>query len=139
VTPEVRAWLEAFPTRGLLETLQIEIVDAEPGAWWRRCRSDARAPAVRAPARRRVGGARRDGGVDRRVAELRPGARDGRGLEINANHLRSVREGTVTAVGTPLHLGRTTQVWEIRISDARDRLVCVSRCTIAVVPLQRPG
>ena len=59
------------------------------------------------------------------------------GLEINANHLRSVRDGVVTAVGTPVHLGRSTQVWEIRISDARERLVCISRCTLAVVPLER--
>jgi uncharacterized protein (TIGR00369 family) len=57
------------------------------------------------------------------------------GLEINANHVRGVRAGTVTGVGTPLHVGRSTQVWEVRISDERGRLVCVSRCTLAVVPL----
>lgn len=56
------------------------------------------------------------------------------GLEINANHLRPVREGTVTAVGTPLHAGRTTQVWEVKITDDAGRLVCVSRCTVALVP-----
>lgn len=55
------------------------------------------------------------------------------GLEINANHLRPVREGLLTAVGTPLHRGRTTQVWEVRITDESNRLVCVSRCTVAVV------
>jgi uncharacterized protein (TIGR00369 family) len=55
------------------------------------------------------------------------------GLEINANHLRPMREGTLTAVGMPLHLGRTTQVWDIRISDEQGRLVCVSRCTVALV------
>jgi 1,4-dihydroxy-2-naphthoyl-CoA hydrolase len=55
------------------------------------------------------------------------------GLEINANHLRAVRSGWVFGETRPLHLGRTTQVWEIRISDERDRLVCVSRLTMAVV------
>ncbi len=55
------------------------------------------------------------------------------GLEINANHLRPVRSGVLTAVGTPLHRGQTTQVWDIKISDDRSRLVCVSRCTVAIV------
>ena len=56
------------------------------------------------------------------------------GLEINANHLRAKRDGVVTAVATPLHIGRKTQVWEIRITDEQDKLVCISRCTLAVVP-----
>ena len=56
------------------------------------------------------------------------------GMEINANHLRSKRTGIVTAVGTPVHRGRSTQVWEIRIVDEQDALVCLSRCTLAVVP-----
>jgi 1,4-dihydroxy-2-naphthoyl-CoA hydrolase len=55
------------------------------------------------------------------------------GLEINANHLRAVRDGAVTGTARPLHLGNTTQVWEVRIEDPRARLVCVSRCTLAVV------
>lgn len=55
------------------------------------------------------------------------------GLEINANHVRPVQAGTLRAVGERLHAGRTTQVWQIRISDEQDRLVCVSRCTIALV------
>jgi len=56
------------------------------------------------------------------------------GLEINANHVRGIREGMVKAVGTPLHLGRTTHLWEIKITDeATGKLVCVSRCTIAVI------
>ena len=55
------------------------------------------------------------------------------GLEINANHLRPVRDGLLRAIGTPLHQGRTTQVWEIRIEDEEARLVCVSRCTVALV------
>lgn len=56
------------------------------------------------------------------------------GLEINANHIRSMRDGMVKAIGTPLHIGRTTHVWEIKITDeATDKLICISRCTIAVV------
>lgn len=58
------------------------------------------------------------------------------GLEINANHVRPVREGTLTATATPLHLGRTTHVWDVRITDEHDRLVCVSRCTVAVVDVE---
>ncbi len=55
------------------------------------------------------------------------------GLEINANHLRSVRDGRVVAVATPLHKGRSTQVWSVEIRDEEGRLVCVSRCTMAVL------
>ena len=56
------------------------------------------------------------------------------GLEINANHLRAVKSGVVTGTARPLHLGRSTQVWEIRIEDEQQRLVCISRLTLAVVP-----
>jgi uncharacterized protein (TIGR00369 family) len=55
------------------------------------------------------------------------------GQEINANHLRPKREGVLTAVATPLHRGRTTHVWDIRITDENDKLICVSRCTVAIV------
>jgi uncharacterized protein (TIGR00369 family) len=58
------------------------------------------------------------------------------GLEINANHLRPVRRGWVTGRAEPLHLGRRTQVWEVRIADDAGRLVCVSRVTLAVTVLQ---
>ncbi|HEU4995448.1 MAG TPA: hotdog fold thioesterase [Gemmatimonadaceae bacterium] len=56
------------------------------------------------------------------------------GIEINANHLRAKREGVVTGTGMPIHVGRSTQVWEVRIVDEQDRPICVSRCTLAVVP-----
>ena len=56
------------------------------------------------------------------------------GIEINANHLAAVRDGLVTGTARPLHVGRTTQVWETRIEDAAGRLVCISRLTLAVVP-----
>lgn len=59
------------------------------------------------------------------------------GIEINANHLRSKSEGLVTGTGTPIHVGRSTQVWEVRIVDEEQRPICVSRCTLAVVPKER--
>ena len=62
---------------------------------------------------------------------------DGRatvGLEINANHLRAVREGLVTATARPIHVGRSTQVWEIRIENEAGELTCVARLTMAVAP-----
>jgi 1,4-dihydroxy-2-naphthoyl-CoA hydrolase len=60
------------------------------------------------------------------------------GLEINANHIRGVRQGYVYGKATQLHAGRTTQVWEIKITDEADKLVCVSRITMAVVPIEKP-
>jgi 1,4-dihydroxy-2-naphthoyl-CoA hydrolase len=56
------------------------------------------------------------------------------GLEINANHLRGVRDGIVTATATPIHKGRTTQVWNIEIKDENNKMVCISRCTLAIIP-----
>ncbi len=56
------------------------------------------------------------------------------GLEINANHLRGVRDGLVTATATPIHKGRTTQVWNIEIKDQNHKIVCISRCTLAIIP-----
>ncbi|HET7557351.1 MAG TPA: hotdog fold thioesterase [Rhodanobacteraceae bacterium] len=56
------------------------------------------------------------------------------GLEINANHLRAVREGIVTGTARPLHVGRSTQVWEIRIENEAGEATCISRLTMAVVP-----
>ena len=55
------------------------------------------------------------------------------GLEINANHLRAVTQGEVTGTARPIHLGRTTQVWEVRIEDARGKLACICRMTGAVI------
>ena len=59
------------------------------------------------------------------------------GMEINANHIRPAKDGWVYATARAEALGRTTQVWTIRITDEQDRLVCLSRITIAVIPLQR--
>ncbi len=58
------------------------------------------------------------------------------GLEINANHIRGKKDGIVTAIGTPLHRGRTTMVWDIKIVDEDEKLICVSRCTMAIVKLK---
>jgi 1,4-dihydroxy-2-naphthoyl-CoA hydrolase len=55
------------------------------------------------------------------------------GMEINANHLRSATSGWVTGVVRPVHLGKTSQVWEIRITNEAGKLVCISRLTMAVV------
>ena len=66
--------------------------------------------------------------VDERTRELAVG------LEINANHVRAVASGVVTGTARLLHRGRSTQLWEIRIEDAQQRLVCISRLTMAVVP-----
>lgn len=56
------------------------------------------------------------------------------GLEINANHVRSAREGFVTATARPVHLGGNTHVWDIRINDESGKLICISRLTVAVIP-----
>ena len=55
------------------------------------------------------------------------------GLEINANHIRSVKEGIVTAITRPVHLGRTTQIWQIDIFNEEGKQTCVSRMTAAVI------
>lgn len=55
------------------------------------------------------------------------------GLEINANHLKSVREGKVKGIAKPVHLGKSTQVWEIKIFDESEKLCCISRITMAIL------
>ncbi len=60
------------------------------------------------------------------------------GLEVNANHVRAVRSGMVIGLARPVHVGRKTQVWEIRIRDDRDRLVCICRLTLAVLDRSEP-
>ena len=55
------------------------------------------------------------------------------GLEVNANHIRAVRDGYVYGITKPLHIGRSTQIWEIKIYDEQDKLTCVSRITNAII------
>ncbi|MEO6220015.1 MAG: hotdog fold thioesterase [Ginsengibacter sp.] len=59
------------------------------------------------------------------------------GLEINANHIRSVREGLVIGTCTPLHLGKSTHVWDIKLHDDFEKLICVCRLTVAIIPLKQ--
>jgi uncharacterized protein (TIGR00369 family) len=129
------AWARSFPNRGLLDSLGIEIVEMAPARVVATMPVDRR---THQPYGLLHGGA--SVALAETIASLGAALHTDRersmvvGLEINANHVRAVRSGTVTGVGAPLHVGRTTQVWEIRITDDGDRLVCVSRCTLAVVP-----
>lgn len=59
------------------------------------------------------------------------------GIEINANHIKSKRHGLVTAKAIPLHVGENTMVWEINITDEDDHLICISRCTVGIVPKKK--
>ena len=59
------------------------------------------------------------------------------GIELNANHLRPMREGVLTALATPVIIGQLVHVWNIELTDEQGRMVCVSRCTLAVVEM--PG
>lgn len=59
------------------------------------------------------------------------------GMEINANHIKSKRDGVVTAKASPIHVGKATMVWEIRIVDETDNLLCISRCTMGIVPKKK--
>ena len=62
------------------------------------------------------------------------------GLEINANHIRGVRDGYVQGVARSIHIGSTTHVWDIRITDDKERLICISRLTVAILPKREdPG
>ena len=61
------------------------------------------------------------------------------GQEVNANHIRSLREGLLTATALPLHIGRTSQVWEIDIRNEQQKRICVSRCTLVVIASDSPG
>jgi 1,4-dihydroxy-2-naphthoyl-CoA hydrolase len=61
------------------------------------------------------------------------------GLEINANHIRPVHDGWVFGITKPVHVGNSTQVWEIRICNEEDKLVCISRLTVANIDREHPG
>ena len=55
------------------------------------------------------------------------------GLEINANHIRSVKDGHVFGTASPIHIGKTTQVWGVKITNENDQLICTGRITMAVL------
>jgi 1,4-dihydroxy-2-naphthoyl-CoA hydrolase len=66
---------------------------------------------------------------------LNPEEQMGVGLEVNANHLRPVKSGFVTGICTPIHIGYKTHVWDIKISDDKGKINCISRLTIAIIPV----
>lgn len=59
------------------------------------------------------------------------------GLEINANHIRPKRDGLIKATAVPLHKGRTTMIWDIKITDEQEKLICISRCTMSIVDREK--
>jgi 1,4-dihydroxy-2-naphthoyl-CoA hydrolase len=59
------------------------------------------------------------------------------GLEINANHIRSVSSGVVVGIASPIHIGSTTHVWDIKIVDENEKLVCISRLTVVILKRKR--
>jgi len=61
------------------------------------------------------------------------------GIEINANHIRSAREGFVYGTCTPLHIGSSTHVWDIRITNEEEKLICISRLTVAIMKKKVSG
>jgi 1,4-dihydroxy-2-naphthoyl-CoA hydrolase len=127
--------LRALATRGLADTLGIDVLELTPTRVVATMSVDQR---TRQPFGILHGGASL--ALAETVASVGATANVDReafvavGLEINANHLRAKTEGVVTAVATPIHLGRTTHVWEVRITDEAERIVCVSRCTLAIRP-----
>lgn len=137
-TDDVLTEIREGGNRGLARTLGIEMIDLNPDRVVATMPVDER---TRQPFGILHGGA--SVGLAETVASVAAILNIDRekyvamGLEINANHVRAKTEGIVTAIGTPLHRGRTTQLWEIRIVDEQDRLICISRCTIAVVPLEK--
>lgn len=134
-TIPLHADLRSLASRGLADTLGIEIIELTASRVIATMPVDQR---TRQPFGILHGGA--SVALAETVASIGATANIDRegfvavGLEINANHLRAKSDGVVTATGTPTHIGRTTQVWDIRIVDEADRPVCVSRCTLAVRP-----
>ena len=128
-------WLEGLPTRGLADVLGIQLTELTPQRVVATMPVDAR---TRQPFGILHGGA--SVALAETVASLGAVMNIDRerfsavGLEINANHLRAKPDGVVTAVGVPIHVGRTTQIWDIRLTDESGKMVCISRCTLAVVP-----
>jgi uncharacterized protein (TIGR00369 family) len=134
-TQDVLAYLKSLPTQGLADAIGIEITELTPTRVVATMPVDER---TRQPFGLLHGGA--SVALAETVASLGAVLNvdtsrfTAVGLEINANHLRAKRHGVVRGTGTPLHIGRSTQVWQVEIVDEAGKLVCVSRCTLAVVP-----
>ena len=130
-SPEIRNRLDA----GMANTIGIEIITLTPDLVVATMPVDQR---TRQPFGLLHGGA--SAALAETVASLGafmnidPGTQAAVGVELNANHIRGKRDGVVTATATPLQRGRTIHVWDIRIEDEESRLVCVSRCTLAIIP-----
>ena len=126
--------LNAFSADTLVSHLGIEFTEIGPDFMRARMPVDSRTVQ---PFRMLHGGASvslaETVGSVASFALLDPATQTGVGLEINANHLRPVRAGYVTATARALHIGRRTHVWDIRIVDDEERLVCVCRFTVAIV------
>ena len=138
--PDRLGWLRALRTRGLPDALGIEVTELTPARVVATMPIDDR---TRQPFGMLHGGASValaetvcSLGAFANIDETRFAAV---GLEINANHLRTKSDGVVRATAVPIHVGRTTHVWSVQIVDEQDRIVCVSRCTMAIVPLHRDG
>jgi 1,4-dihydroxy-2-naphthoyl-CoA hydrolase len=129
------AHLRSLATRGLADALGVEVLEISPDRVVATMPVDDR---TRQPFGILHGGA--SVALAETVASLASAANVDReefaavGLEINANHLRAKRDGLVTATATPVHIGRTTHVWDVRIVDEDARPICISRCTIAIRP-----
>ena len=128
-------WLHALASRGLADHLGITIIELTPSRVVATMPVDAR---TRQPFGLLHGGA--SVALAETVASLGAVQNVDKdrfaavGLEINANHIRAKRDGIVRATATPIHIGRSTQVWAIEITDEDNRPICVSRCTVAIVP-----
>lgn len=129
--------ISAYPTRGLAEVLGIEIVELTPSRVVATMPVDDR---TRQPYGLLHGGA--SVALSETVASLGSIMNVDQerfravGLEINANHIRAKTEGMVRATATPIHVGRSTHVWSVQIVDEAERLICISRCTIAIVAVR---
>lgn len=135
--PQVPEWVRSLPQTTLAGALGIEIVELTAERVVATMPVDDR---TRQPYGLLHGGASM--ALAETVASLGAAGRVDRerfavvGQEINGNNIRAVRNGVVSAVGVPVHVGRTSQVWSIEIRDEAERLVCISRCTLAVVELR---
>lgn len=134
----MQAWYASLETRGLSDVLGIEIIELTPRRVVATMPVDRRTwqpfgilhggASVALAETAASLGATANLDIEKFVAV---------GQEINANHLRPKRSGTVRATAVPVHVGRASQVWTIDIVDEEGRRVCVSRCTLAVVPRER--
>lgn len=130
---------DPFGERTVMGVLGIEVVDAQPDR-----------VELRVPVTHRVHQPHGilHGGVSALLAETAasyggslsaPPGHQVVGIELNASHLRPMRDGVLTAVATPVRRGRSVQVWEVALTDETGRDICRSRCTLAVVPSPAGG